>query len=262
VIAPMRLATFNANSVRSRLPVICAWLKAHAPDILAVQETKVEDQEFPAAAFRAAGYHAVFRGEKSYNGVALLSRLKPSRVRFGLDDGGPADEARLLQARVGPIQIVNTYVPQGRDIADAMFQYKLAWFARLRAYFERHFTQRALVVWVGDLNVAPQAIDIHNAAEQAQHVCYHPAVRQAFSHTVAWGFVDVFRQHHPEAGQYTYFDYRTPNAVLRQMGWRVDHILATPALAAKCRDAYIDLQPRRAAKPSDHTFVVAEFDLG
>jgi exodeoxyribonuclease III len=257
----MRIATFNANSIRSRLPVILDWLRTHAPDVLAVQETKVVDGDFPALAFAEAGYHVVFRGEKSYNGVALISREKPQAVRFGLDDDGPADATRLVQAKVGSVFILNTYVPQGRDIEHAMFQYKLAWFKRLRAYFDRHFTQRARVVWVGDLNIAPEAIDIHNAAEQQNHVCHHVDVRKAFAQAASWGFVDVYRMHHPEAGRYSYFDYRTVNAVQRKMGWRVDHILATRPLAAKCTDASIDLKPRQGDKPSDHTFVMADFDV-
>ena len=256
----MKVATFNANSIRSRLEAILAWLAAHAPDVLCVQETKVEDRDFPAAPFIARGYHAVFRGEKSYNGVALLARAQPTAVSFGLDDGGPADATRLVCAEVGGIHIVNTYVPQGREIDHPMYAYKLEWFRRLKAYFGRHFTPALKVLWVGDLNVAPEAMDVHNAAEQANHVCYHADVRRAFADTVAWGFVDVFRKHHPEPGQYSFFDYRTPNAAKRGMGWRVDHVLATRPLAARSTDCCIDLAPRLQPKPSDHTFMVAEFD--
>jgi len=258
----MKIATFNANSVRLRLDVILKWLSAHEPDVLCLQETKVEDRDFPAPAFREHGYHVAFRGEKSYNGVALVSRAKPSAVGFGLDDGRKSpDETRLVYARINGVHIVNTYVPQGREIDHAMYRYKLEWFGRLKAYFDRHFTPRMNVVWVGDLNVAPEAKDIHNAAEQENHVCYHADVRKAFAATVAWGFVDVFRKHRPEPGQYSFFDYRTVNAVKRNLGWRVDHILATRPLAALSTDCRIDLKPRQTAKASDHTFVVAEFEV-
>jgi exodeoxyribonuclease III len=258
----MKIATFNANSIRSRLDVILAWLTANEPDVLCVQETKVTDPEFPALAFREAGYQVAFCGEKSYNGVALVSRAKPSEVSFGLDDGKKTpDETRLVYGRVNGVHIVSTYVPQGREIDHAMYRYKIEWFRRLKAYFSRHFTPRMKVVWVGDLNVAPEAKDIHNADQQANHVCYHVDVRKAFADTVAWGFVDVFRKHHPEPGQYSYFDYRTINAVKRNMGWRVDHILATRPLAAKSTDCRIDLKPRLQPKASDHTFMVAEFDV-
>ena len=163
--------------------------------------------------------------------------------------------------KIGPAWVVNTYVPQGREIDNPMYPYKLAWFGRLRAFFDRHFTARTKLVWVGDLNVAPEAIDIHNAEQQAEHVCYHVDVRKAFADAVAWGFVDVFRKHHPEPGQYTFFDYRTLNAVNRSMGWRIDHILATPCLAKTSTNAWIDLQPRLAAKPSDHTLLAADFEV-
>jgi len=257
----MRIATFNANSIRSRLEIVLAWLKANAPDVLAIQETKVVDAEFPASPFRDAGYQVVFRGEKSYNGVALLSRAPATDVRFGFEDGGPGDETRLVAATVGSVHVVNTYVPQGREIEHPMYAYKLEWFKRLRGYFGRLHSPRQKVVWVGDLNVAPEAIDIHNASEQEEHVCYHVDVRRAFADTVAWGFTDVFRKHHPEPGQYTFFDYRTINAVKRNMGWRVDHILATNPLAGCSRDAFIDVTPRMSEKPSDHTFLAADFDM-
>jgi len=257
----MKIATFNANSIRMRQDIVLRWLREHKPDVLAVQETKVEDKDFPALAFTEAGYTVVFRGEKSYNGVTMICRQKPAEVRFGLDDGKQADETRLACVKVGPVHIVNTYVPQGREIDHPMYAYKLDWFKRLKAYFDRHFSPKDKVVWVGDLNMAPLAIDIHNAAEQEDHVCYHVDVRKAFADAVSWGFVDVFRKHHPEAGQYTFFDFRTINAVKRNMGWRVDHILATPSLAKTSTDSYIDLAPRLQEKPSDHTFLVAEFDV-
>jgi exodeoxyribonuclease-3 len=257
----MRIATFNANSIRSRLETVLTWLKTNQPDVLAIQETKVEDKDFPALAFREAGYEVVFKGQKSYNGVALISRLPATDLIFGLDDGGPRDETRLLAAKVGSVCVVNTYVPQGRELDNPMYPYKLEWFRRLKAFFDRHYTTKQKVVWVGDLNVAPEAMDIHNAAEQENHVCYHIDVRRAFADTVSWDFTDVFRKHHPEPGQYTFFDYRTINAVKRNMGWRVDHILATKSLAATSKDAFIDMEPRRKEKPSDHTFLVADFDV-
>jgi exodeoxyribonuclease III len=257
----MKIATFNANSIRSRIDAVTAWLAAHAPDVLCIQETKTADETFPREALEATGYHVVFKGEKAYNGVALISKAPPADVSFGIDDGGRADETRLVAATIGGVRIVNTYVPQGREIDHAMYKYKLEWFARLRAYFARHYTTKTKLVWLGDLNVAPEAMDIHNAEQQENHVCYHIDVRKAFADAVAWGFVDVFRKHHPEPQQYTFFDYRTPNAAKRKMGWRIDHILATPTLAAKSKDAFIDLAPRLQAKPSDHTFLAAEFDV-
>lgn len=257
----MKIATFNANSIRSRLDVIRAWLAQHRPDVLCVQETKVQDPEFPLAAFTEAGYHAAFRGEKSYNGVAILSRRAADAVQFGFDDGGPADGTRLVRAVFGNVTVLNTYVPQGREIDHAMYQYKLEWFRRVRAHLDRHCRPDGLVLWCGDLNVAAEPEDVHAPEEYAQHVCFHADVRKAFAECRAWGFADVFRKFHPEPGQYTFFDYRTIRAVQRKIGWRIDYLLATPALAARARQCEIDLAPRLADKPSDHTFLWAEFDV-
>jgi len=257
----MRIATFNANSIRTRIDIVLDWIADHQPDVLAIQETKVVDELFPKAAFEAAGYHVTFKGQKAYNGVAIASRHPPTAIGVGLDDGGPADESRLLYARIDGVHVVNTYVPQGREIDHEMYGYKLAWFARLRQYFDRHFTPRQKVVWLGDLNVGRHPIDLHNPERQGRHVCYHEDCRAAFEATLDWGFCDVFRQHHPEPGHYSWFDYRTRDVVERNMGWRIDYILATPPMARRSTDAYIDIAPRKRERPSDHTFVVADFDL-
>jgi len=255
----MKIATFNVNSIRSRLPIVLNWLGKNKPDIFCMQETKVQDHEFPVAAFTEAGYQIVFRGEKSYNGVAIASLAGSLEVKFGFDDGLSPDESRLVLAKFGSIYVLNTYVPQGREIDNPMFKYKLEWFKRLFHLFEKKFKPSDKIVWVGDLNIAPEAIDIYNAEMQENHVCYHKSVREAFAATKAWGFVDIFRKYHPESGQYSFFDYRVPDSVQRKMGWRVDHILATTPLAKKAKDCYIDLKPRLEPKASDHTVMTAEF---
>jgi exodeoxyribonuclease-3 len=255
-------ATFNANSIRTRLDTILAWLAAYKPDVLGIQETKVQDKDFPLAPLQAAGYHVSFRGEKAHAGVALLTRSEPSAVAYGLDDGEePADPARLVYAFVNGLHVVNCYVPQGREITDPMYAYKLRWLARLRAYFTRHFTTRDKVLWMGDLNVAPEPADIYNSERQADHVAFHVEARRALSSVRDWGFIDVYRKHHPEPGRYTYFDYRLGDALEANKGWRVDHLFATPPLASRSTDAWIDLAPRRAEQPSDHTFLAASFRL-
>lgn len=257
----MKIATFNCNSVRSRLPVVLDWLAAEQPDVLALQETKVADDGFPADAIREAGYQVAFRGEKSYNGVALVAKGELRDVRFGLDDGGSPDEARLVCARVPGAAVVNTYVPQGASPDSPKFQYKLEWLSRLLDWFDRHFTPRQKVVWVGDLNIAPEPMDVHDSQRLMGHVCHCPEVFEAFGKFLGWGFVDVFRKHRPDPGEYSFFDYRVPNAVERGLGWRVDHVLATPPMAKKSTAARIDLKARKKEKPSDHCFVVAEFDV-
>jgi len=258
-----RVATFNANSIRARLDQVIAWLGSQSPDVLALQETKVQDHEFPAEAFREVGYHVVFRGQKAHAGVALVTREAPEEVSYGLDDGqGEADEARLIAAKVKGIPIVNTYVPQGREVESPHFAYKLEWLRRLRRYFERHYRPDEPLLWMGDLNVAPLEIDVHDPKGLREHVDFHPLARAALEEVIAWGFVDVFRRHQPdEPGQYTYWDYRVRGALERNVGWRVDHILATEPLARRSTGAWIDVEARRGERPSDHTFLVAEFSL-
>ncbi len=258
----MRIATFNANSIRSRLDAILAWSAALRPDVLCVQETKVQDADFPRGPLEAAGWHVSFRGEKSYNGVAVLSRAAPDETAFGFDDGGPPDETRLAVARFGALTVVNTYVPQGRELDHPLYAYKQAWFARLKRLFAARARPQDLLVWTGDLNVAREPIDVYEPEKHGQHVCYHAGVRAAFEQALAWGFVDVYRRFHAgEADRYTFFDYRLPAALPRKRGWRLDYILATPPLAERATACEIDLAPRRAPKPSDHTFLYADFRL-
>jgi exodeoxyribonuclease-3 len=258
----LKVATYNANSIRARMELVLDWLDKESPDILCVQETKVQDKDFPAEPIEEAGYHVVFKGQKAHAGVAIISREEPQEVAYGIDDGEEPDEARLIRAVVGGVSVVNTYVPQGRDAESEHFQYKLRWFERLCAFFERHYTPDDRLAWMGDFNVAPEPIDIHDPKGLAGHVDYHPDARAALERVREWGFVDVFRKHHPgEAGQYTYYDYRTRDPVERGIGWRVDHVWATEPLAAKSTDAWIDTEARLAERPSDHTFLVAEFAL-
>ncbi len=257
-----KIATFNANSIRSRLEQILAWLARESPDVLCIQETKVQDQDFPAQPIMEAGYHVIFRGQKAYAGVAIISKDAPQNVAAGLDDGAGADEPRLLRAVYHGVTVVNTYVPQGREPESEHFQYKLRWLKRLRAFFERHYTPDDLLVWVGDLNVAPEDIDVYDPKGLRYHVDFHPEAQAALEYVRQWGFVDVFRKHHPnEPKQFTYFDYRTRNAIERGIGWRIDHIWATAPLAAKSTRAWIDVAARTAERPSDHVPLVAEFVL-
>ena len=256
----MKVATFNANSIRARLDLVLEWLHREAPDVLCFQETKVQDPDFPAEPFREAGYPIVFRGQKAYAGVAIASREEPQEVTFGFDDDG--DEARLIRAVIRGIPVVNTYVPQGRSPDSPHFRYKLAWLARLRALFDRHYSPQEPLLWMGDFNVAPEPIDVYDPKRLKNHVDFHPEARAALERVREWGFVDVFRLHHPdEPGQYTFWDYRARDPVERGIGWRVDHIWATEPLARRSIRAWIDVEARRAARPSDHTFLVAEFAL-
>jgi exodeoxyribonuclease-3 len=256
------VATYNANSIRARMGLLLDWLGRESPDVLCVQETKVQDKDFPVEPIQEVGYHVVFRGQKAHAGVAILSRLEPREVAYGLDDGGEPDEPRLIRAVIGDIPVVNTYVPQGRALDSEHFQYKLRWLERLRSFFGRHYSPEEPLLWMGDFNVAPLPIDVHDPKGLRDHVCFTLEVREALEQVREWGFVDVFRRHHPgEEGQYTYYDYRARNPVERGVGWRVDHIWATEPLAEESTSAWIDVEARKAERPSDHTFLVARFSL-
>jgi len=257
----VKVASFNVNGIRARLPIICDWIAREQPDILCLQETKVQDADFPLEAFRDLSREVVFRGQKAYNGVAIISTSKPEDVQYGFGDRDAAEEPRLIAARIGDLHVVNTYVPQGTAPDHERFQYKLQWFRRLRQYFEKRFTPNDRVLWMGDLNVAPEPKDVYDPERLYGHVCFHPDEHQALAAVVEWGFIDVFRRHEPGEKQFSFYDYRLPQALERGLGWRVDHLLATPPLAEQSVRAWIDLAPRRQTKPSDHTPIGAEFKL-
>ncbi len=253
----MRIATFNCNSVRSRLDAVLRWLADNSPDVLCLQETKAQDAEFPADAFRMAGWQVAFKGEKSYNGVAIVSKKPADEISFGLDSE-PSDPTRLAHARFGRLHVVNTYVPQGREIDHPMYAYKLEWFARLKKYFEKHFTPATPLLWCGDLNVARHPIDVSSPETKKDHVCYHQAVRDAFEDVVSFGFTDLFRKHNPDLIDYSFYDYRAPFNPDQKRGWRVDYVLATKPLANQSAAAAIDIVPRTRPKPSDHCPLYAD----
>lgn len=258
----MRIATFNCNSIRVRLSTILSWLREYAPDVLALQETKVVDKDFPASAFVDNGWHVVYRGEKSYNGVAIVTREAPESHSFGLEDDEGESATRLARVRVGGVEIVNTYVPQGQALDSDKFAFKLQWLQRLRRYLDVRLDASAdRVAWVGDLNVAPLAMDVFDAKAVWPHVCHCQEVIDALNGVVDFGFVDIFRQFIPEADNFTFWDYRERGSLSRNRGWRIDHILATPPLANAAVACRVDIEPRRGERPSDHTFVYADFAL-
>lgn len=258
----MRIATFNCNSIRVRLPAVLEWLDTHSPDVLALQETKAIDKDFPAADFADRGWHVVFRGEKSYNGVAIVTREAPSKSSFGLGDDGGESETRLAYTAVSGVHVVNTYVPQGQSLDSERFTFKLKWLERLRSYLDARFdAKKDRVAWVGDLNVAPLPMDVYDSKAVWPHVCHCQPVIDAFEKTREFGFEDVFRKFLPNPETFTFWDYRQRAAFARNRGWRIDHILATPRLAAKASGCAVDTEPRKRERPSDHTFVYADFDV-
>jgi exodeoxyribonuclease-3 len=255
----MKVATYNVNSIRQRLPIVLEWIAKHKPDVMSLQETKVQDQDFPAEAIRDAGYHVAYRGMKAYNGVATLTRSEPEKIIHGLHEGPDNEDFRIIQTVVGGIPIINSYVPQGYSIDSEKYTFKLVWFRRLRRYFEAALDPRKPAIWLGDLNVAPEPIDVYHPDKRVNDPDFHIEARTAYKEAVAWGFVDVFRKLHPDVIQYTYWDYYR-NALQRNFGWRIDHILATAPLAERCRTVTVDMEARKMKGASDHTIVWAEFD--
>lgn len=254
----VKIATYNVNSLRKRLPIVLDWLQRHQPDVMCLQETKVQDQDFPTGALADAGYHATFRGMKSFNGIATLTRQAPERIVHGLHEGPDSEDTRILLTVVNGIPIVNSYVPQGQNVATEKYTFKLAWFRRIRRYFEQHLDPAKPALWVGDLNVAPEPIDVYHPERRSNDPDFHIDARNAFKGALNWGWIDVYRQANPDRVQYTYWDYFR-NALKNNWGWRIDHILATAPLAAACRRIEVDMQPRELPNTSDHTVVWAEF---
>jgi len=256
----MKIATFNANSLRSRIKIVHHWLDTHQPDILSIQETKVQDADFPLEAFDECGYHIIYRGQKTYNGVAIFSKEEPIEIVSHLrqDD---TDQARFLKAKIGEVTILNTYVPQGMDVNSEKFQYKLNWLRWLKEYLESNHRPDEALVWLGDFNVARLDIDVHDPEQLWGHVCFCEPVQKALEKVMKWGLTDVFREFCSESGHYTFWDYRVPNGFKRNLGWRLDYIMATSPLVKVCQNCWIDKEARGLMKPSDHTFLVAEFAL-
>jgi len=255
----MKVATFNVNSIRARLPIVLGWLKQEAPDILFLQETKVQDKDFPIDSMKEAGYHAVFRGQKSYNGVAILSRsqLADVKTRFPVED---VDEARFISGRTGDINVINVYVPQGFEVDSDKFRFKLAWLEQLLKHIADHYHPSARLLMAGDFNVAFTEMDLFDPEGLRGGVGFHPDERALLQRFFDWGLVDIFRKHIPEGNEYTFWDYRIPNGFKRNMGWRIDYILGTAPLAERSRSVWIDKKARAMSRPSDHTFLVAEFE--
>ncbi len=254
----MQIATWNVNSVRARKERVLAWLVVQQPDVLCLQETKVTDDAFPRADFEALGYHVTVSGQRTYNGVAILSRTPPVDVVRAFADGEEEREARLLTASVSGVRVVCAYVPNGKVVGSEKFAYKLAWLGRLRRYLDRSCDPAAPLALCGDLNVAPEPRDVHDPAAWQDTVLFHPEARAALHDICAWGLVDAFRLHHNEGGLYSWWDYRQL-AFPKNHGLRIDHILVTPALAARCTGARIDREARKGQGASDHAPVMASF---
>ena len=256
----MKIASWNVNSLKARKERLLAWLEKQRPDVVCLQETKLEDAAFPHDELAQVGSHGLAHGQKTYNGVAILSREPIELVRIGMADEVDDLQARLLSARAGPLQVLSVYVPNGGEAGSEKLVYKLRWLERLLAHLDRHYGPDAQLVLCGDLNIAPEARDVARPEEWQGSVLCLPEVRAAFAKLVAWGLTDCFRIHHPEGGFYSWWDYRQL-CFTKNNGLRIDHILATRSVAAGCTSAWIDREQRKGKLPSDHAPVLAELDL-
>lgn len=255
----MKIATWNVNSLRVRLPHVLQWLAAAQPDILAIQETKTVDEQFPLSALQAAGYQAVFAGQKTYNGVTILSKSPATEVVTdipGLDD----PQRRIIAATLDGLRVVNLYVVNGSEVGSDKYTYKLDWLAKVTAWLREQATQYPKLVVLGDFNIAPEDRDVHDPVAWAGQILCSGPERAALQGIQAIGLGDVFRQFEQAEKSFSWWDYRG-GGFRRNHGLRIDLILASPALAATCTACVIDRKPRAWEKPSDHTPVMAEFGL-
>jgi exodeoxyribonuclease-3 len=255
----MRIATWNINSLRVRMEHLSRWLAEHAVDAVALQELKLADEHFPHAEIAAMGLHAVCYGQKTYNGVAILSRTESQECAVGVP--GDADpQRRVIAATLGPIRLVNVYVPNGQAVGSEKYTYKLAWLERLRAYLATLLGRHEHLLVAGDFNIAPEDRDVHDPAAWEGSVHVSEPERAALAKITALGFHDLFRRFEQPANAWSWWDYRM-NAFRRDHGLRIDLMLASRALAERCTACSIDRSPRTWERPSDHAPVTAEFDI-
>lgn len=252
----MRIASWNVNSLKVRLPQVLDWLAKHQPDALCLQELKLEDASFPKAELQAAGYTGAFSGQKTYNGVAILSRTPAANIVSGIP-GFDDPQRRVISADIDGVRLVCAYVPNGQSVGSDKYSYKLNWLAAFSAWLALELERHPKLAVLGDFNIAPEDRDVHDPKAWEGHVLVSPPERDAFRRLIELGFRDSFRLFEQAEKSYTWWDYRM-NGFKRNLGLRIDHILLSPGLAAHCSACSIDLEPRRNERPSDHAPIVAE----
>lgn len=253
----MKIATWNVNSLKVRLPHLLDWLASEAPDVVCLQETKTVDEAFPVAELAQAGYQAVYAGQKTYNGVAILSRSAASDVVAGIP--GFADEQkRVLAATVADTRVICLYIPNGQSVESEKYQYKLAWLEALQRWLKDELAAHPRLAVLGDFNIAPEDRDVHDPVAWAGQVLCSEPERTHFRDLLGQGLQDAFRLFDQDDKSYSWWDYRQ-GGFRRNLGLRIDHILVSGALAAACTTCRIDKTPRGWERPSDHAPVVAEF---
>lgn len=256
----MKIATWNVNSLRVRLPQVLTWLVTERPDVLALQETKLPDTNFPVAALQEAGYQAAFSGQKTYNGVALLSRMAVDSVIRdipGLED----PQRRIIAGTIQGVRVINLYVVNGAEVGSEKFSYKLNWLEKVTAFVADQLREFPQLVVVGDFNIAPEDRDVYDPELCRERILCSTPERRALKKLLYLGLVDTFRLFEQEPGSFSWWDYRAA-AFRRNMGLRIDLILASEAMARRCTGCRIDKAPRALPRPSDHAPVIATFQDG
>lgn len=256
--SPLKLATWNVNSIRARLDTVLHWLETEQPDVLCMQETKVEDDEFPSDELQMLGYAVAMAGQPTYNGVAIASRLPMKEIQLGLLDAPPDADKRLITATVGGLRVMSAYIPNGRSVTNPAFAEKLAWLTQLRRTL-REREQGRDVFLGGDFNVASDERDVFDPEAFRGKVHFHPDERQQLEELRRAGFVDAFRKFDARPAQYSWWDYRG-GGLRKNQGLRIDYAFLSPGLAARCKGCRMDEKPRHEDKPSDHIPVIVELD--
>jgi exodeoxyribonuclease-3 len=253
----MKIATWNVNSMNVRAPHVIEWLQNHEPDVLVLQEIKQVTEKFPAEALLELGYHSIASGQKTYNGVAVISKTLPADPVTDFPDLDDP-QRRVLASTVGDVRVVNLYIPNGSEVGSEKYAYKLKWLSSLRNFLEAEMQQHENIVVLGDFNIAPADADVHDPEKWGEAILCSPPERQALRDLLDLGLTDVFRKfEHPEK-TFSWWDYRAAG-FRRNAGLRIDLILTSDSMTERCTSSYVDKEPRARERPSDHTPVVAEF---
>ncbi len=255
----MKIATWNVNSLKVRLPHVSDWLIQNQPDILCLQELKLDQDQFPLAAFELLGYRAVWSGQKTYNGVAILSKAEAQNVHTGLPALPDDPQRRVIAATIGGVRVVNVYCVNGEAVGSEKFAYKQQWFAALAEFIRSELAQHPQLVLLGDFNIAPADLDVYDPEKWQGKILCSDEERAWFQTLLDLGLTDSLRHLHPAEPLYTWWDYRM-NMFRRKLGLRIDHILTSQALLPRLQNAGIDTAPRALERPSDHAPVWAEFE--
>ncbi len=254
----MKLATWNVNSMNVRLPHVLEWLQNHEPDVLVLQEIKQLTESFPSDALAGLGYHSIASGQKTYNGVAVVSKTPPTDPATdfpGFDD----PQRRILAVTIDGLRVVNLYVPNGSEVGSEKYRYKLDWLASLEGFLDEELRHHENLVVLGDFNIAPADEDVYDPEKWGDAILCSPLEREALGKLFDLGLSDVFRKFEQPEGMFSWWDYRAAG-FRRNAGLRIDLILTTPSMTARCTASYVDKEPRAWERPSDHAPVVAEFD--